>query len=134
MYYKAINTEDNNFDATYSLTAMDFIISNSLILSNQLIFDLSDNEDISPSSLSSKLIYNMTSTIAIASSYTYKQYSAESYESFIMLESAVQLLNLNHGNFNSSIKVSPYAMMSLGGKNVIYSKNEFGLNLKVFFN
>ena len=134
LYYKAINTEDNNFDAIYNLTAMDFIISNNLILSNQLIFDLSDSDDISPSSLSSKLIYNMAPAIAFASSYTYKQYSDESYESFFMFESAVQLLNLNHGNFNSNIKVSPYAMVSLGGKNVLYSKNEFGLNLKVFFN
>jgi hypothetical protein len=112
---------------------MDFIISNSLILSNQLILDLSDTDDISPSSLSSKLIYNMTPSIAIASSYTYKEYSDESYESFIMFESAVQFLNLNYGNFNSNIKVSPYVTVSVGGKNVLYSKNECGISLKLFF-
>ena len=133
LYFKAINTENANSDAIYGLVAMDFIISNSLILSNQLILDLSDSDDISPSSLSSKLICNINSTIAIAPSYTYKKYSNESYESFIMLESSVQFLNFNYGNFNSNIKVSPYVIMSLGGKNTVYAKNEFGISLKLFF-
>ena len=52
-----------------------------------------------------------------------------------MVEGAYQFLNHNFGNLDYDIKLIPYFMMSiLGSENLVHAKNEFGLNLRVFFN
>ena len=123
------------------LGAMDFIISNRMIWSNQLTIDYSDKYNMSPCSMSSKLIWNIGSRMALAPSFTYKKCDSieiadsDVYEGFIMFEGAYQFLNINSGNLNYDIKLIPYFMMSiLGSENRVHAKNEFGLNLDVFFN
>jgi len=143
LYFKGSNnrTLNSSANSTYLLNAMDFIISNRMIWSNQLIIDYKDGDNISPCSMSSKLIWNIGSKIALAPSFTYKKYDSiemadlDVYEGFIMFEGAYQFSNINSGNFNYDIKLIPYFKMSiLGSENLVHTKNEFGLDLKVFFN
>ena len=143
LYLKGSNNRTLNSSANsiYLLNAMDLMISNSMIWSNQLIIDYKDGDNISPCSMRTKLIWNIGSKIALAPSLTYKKYDSiemadlDVYEGFIMFEGAYQFSNINSGNFNYDIKLIPYFKMSiLGSENLVHAKNEFGLDLKVFFN
>ena len=143
LYFKGSDNQtlNSNTNSIYMLGAMDFIIHDRIILSNQLIVDYSDKDNISPCSIRSKLIWNINSKMALAPSFTYKKYDSieiadsDIYEGFIMVEGAYQFLDHNFGNLDYDIKLIPYFMMSiLGSENLIHAKNELGLNLKVFFN
>ena len=77
----------------------------------------------------------------MAPSFTYKKYDSieksddDIYEGFVMVEGAFQFLNHSLGHLDYNLKLIPYLKMSiLGSENLIHAKNEFGLNLNVFFN
>ena len=140
LYFKGSNSENVNLNAIYMLNAMDFIIGNRLVWSNQLIVDYKDRDNISPCSIKSKLIWNIMNNIALAPSFTYNKYDSieagdsDMYEGFMTLEGSFQFKS-DFGNLDYNMKLMPYLMMSLlGSENLVHAKNEFGLNLNVFFN
>ena len=140
LYFKGSNSEDSNLNAIYMLNAMDFMISNGLMWSNQLILDYQDRDNISPCSIKSKLIWNMMNHIALAPSFTYNKYDSietgdsDMYEAFLTLEGSFQFKS-GFGNLDYNMKLMPYLTMSLlGSENLVHAKNEIGLNLNVFFN
>ena len=55
---------------------------------------------------------------------------------FFLIEiKQVKINFINLVNFFKQLKLIPYFMMSiLGSENLVHAKNEFGLNLNVFFN
>tara|TARA_Y100001970_G_scaffold290273_1_gene423310 strand:- start:6178 stop:7371 length:1194 start_codon:yes stop_codon:yes gene_type:complete len=140
LYFKGSNSEESNLNAIYVLNAMDFMVHDKIIWSNQLVIDYQDNNNISPCSIKSKLIWNIMNNIALAPSFTYKKYDSietadsDIYEGFVMLEGAFQFKS-DFGNLDYNIQLMPYFMMSLlGSENLIHANNEFGLNLNLFFN
>jgi hypothetical protein len=140
LYFKGLNSEDSNLNAIYMLNAMDFMISNGLMWSNQLVLDYQDRDNISPCSIKSKLIWNIMNNMALAPSFTYNKYDSietgdsDMYEGFLTLEGSFQFKS-DFGNLDYNMKLIPYFTMSLlGSENLVHAKNEIGLNLNVFFN
>ena len=122
------------YEGIYGYGAFDLIISNSLIFTNRLQFDLQDNKDFLWSMVTSKLIYDLDDIISIAASGTYGQNNSGDYETIVILEGGYQFRNLNYGNLYVDAKISPFLRFNIAGQNVVYANREVGFNLYFFFN
>ena len=133
-YSRMKNTDNNYYEALFLTGAFDFIISNSLIFTNYMKFDIMDDDNISWSLVTSKLIYDLDDKISVAASGTYAQKNNGDYETFILVEGGYQFRNLNYGYMHVDAKISPFVRFNIGGKDVVYANREVGFNLYFFFN
>ena len=126
---------NNNYcNAASANIAMDLIISNTLILTNNIDLDLQDNNDFIWSTVSSKLIYDITEKITVAPSISYRQDNSGYHETNIMIEAGYQYKDLNYGYLHTDAKISPFVKFNIFGQDVIYADTEFGANFYFFFN
>ena len=133
--FMRIKDTDNTYSsAVYLTTAMDLIISKSLILTNLLRLDIQDRDDIFWTSLSSKLVYDLDNKVSFAPSIVHAQNNSGDYETFILVEGSYQFRNLNYGYLDTDAKISPYLKFNVAGQDVVYSNKEVGVNLYFFFN
>jgi len=133
-YTRLKDIDNNYYEALFLTGAMDLIISNELILTNFLKFDIIDDDDKSWSVLSSKLVYDLDEKISIAPSFTYAQNNSGDYENFVMIEGGYQFRDLNYGYLHVDAKISPYLRFNVAGQNVTYPNKEAGVNFYFFFN
>ena len=126
--------DNNYYDALFLTTAFDLIISESLILTNLFKIDIADSDDISWTTLSSKLVYDLDTKISVAPSFVYAQNNSGDYETFVMVDGSYQFRNLNYGYLHIDAKISPYLKFNISGQDVEYSKHEAGINFYFFFN
>tara|TARA_B100000686_G_scaffold193880_1_gene200756 strand:+ start:208 stop:1185 length:978 start_codon:yes stop_codon:yes gene_type:complete len=125
---------DNYSSVVYMRIAMDFIISEKLNFSNRLDYDFSDDADVFMSIFTSKFIYDINNNVSIAASSSFQQDNQGDYLLSFLLEGGYQFNNLTYGYTKSNIKLAPYFKSNIGGKNKIYSSEEFGLKIHLFFN
>ena len=121
-------------DVAYIRLAMDFIISNKLISSHKLDYELSDDSDVFMSLFTSKFIYDLNSNVSIAASSLFEQDNQGNYLSSLLLEGGYQFNNFTYGYTKLDFKLIPYFRVNIGGKNEIYSNEEFGIKIDIFFN
>jgi len=121
-------------DVAYIKFAMDFIVSNKLILSNKLDYELSDDNDVFMSLFTSKFIYDLNDNVSIAGSSLFEQDNQGDYLMNFLLEGGYQFNDFTYGHTKLDLKLIPYFRVNVGGKNKIYSDQEFGFKVNVFFN
>ena len=125
---------DKYSNIAYLRFAMDFIISNKLVLTNKLDYELSDDSDVFMSILTSKFIYDLNDNVSIAGSSSFEQDNQGDYLLNLLLEGGYQFSSLSYGYTKLDLKLVPYFRMNIGGKNKIYSNEEFGFKINIFFN
>ena len=125
---------DNYSDVIYAKLAIDFILSEKLNLSNKLDYELSDDNDVFMSLFTSKFIYDLNENVSVAGSLLFEQDNQGDYLFNFLLEGGYQFNNITHGYTKMNFKLSPYFGVNVGGKNSIYSSEEFGVKLNLFFN
>ena len=125
---------DEYSDILYLRLAMDFIVSQKLNLSNKLDYELSDDNDVFMSIFTTKFIYDLNDNVSVAGSLLFKQDNQGDYLLNFLLEGGYQFNNMAYGYTQSNLKLVPYFKMNIGGKNNIYSSEEFGFKIKLFFN
>ena len=96
--------------------------------------DLVDDDNIAETMIASKIIYDFSDKISLAPSYVYNVDNDGNNLSYFMLEGGFQFTKMKYGYFNYDIRLNPYFITNLSGKNRLYTKNIFGLSLKIFFN
>ena len=125
---------DNYSNVIYMRFAMDFIISEKLNFSNKLDYELSDDSDVFMSVFTSKFIYDLNDNVSLAGSSSFEQDNEGDYLLSFLLEGGYQFNNLTYGYTKSNLKLTPYFRTNIGGKNKIYSGEEFGFKVNLFFN
>ena len=125
---------DNYSDIMYVKFAMDFILSSKLNLSNKLDYELLDDNDTFMSLFISKFIYDLNKNVSVAGSFLFKQDNQGDYLLNFLLEGGYQFDNITHGYTKLNLKLTPYFKTNIGGKNNIYSSEEFGFKINLFFN
>ena len=125
---------DKYSNIAYFRFAMDFIISNKLVLSNKLDYELSDDSDVFMSLFASKFIYDLNDKVSVSGSSLFKQDNQGDYLMDFLLEGGYQFNNLSYGYTKLDFKLVPYFRVNIAGKNKIYSNEEVGFKINIFFN
>ena len=162
LYAKSINSDLSKTRSTILNVAMDFIISNKCILTNQVFFNVGDDQKInsgkeefevvndalplvskgSSNFINSKLIIDVNDMSSFGIGLEYRsnrflilnQTSVSQNLTSITFDAGIQFKNLSKGYMNYTFKLNPYARYVLSGKNIAYSQNEVGIKLSVLFN
>ena len=125
---------DTYSSVVYLRAAMDFIISEKLIMSNKLDYELSDDSDVFMSLFASKFIYDLNDKVSIAGGLQFEQDNDGDHLLNFLLEGGYQFNDIKYGYTKFNLKLSPYFKSNTGGKNSIYSAQELGIKIKLLFN
>jgi len=139
IFNRSVQLETNGVEGTrlsakYFSFAIDFIISNNFIWTNYFETKIKDDDYIFTPRIRSRLIYDISDKNSIALEFERMNgpSNTDLYGNSLTIFGAHQFLDIQWGNLNFNLKISPYYSHSLSGKN-FYKLNITGIEFNTYF-
>ena len=126
--------EGKTYSAQVFRAAIDFIISDKIILTNLIETNIKDKDYVSNEQIASKIIYDVSEKASAAIEFNRIDIasSADQYENSLKLYGSYQFSDIQWGNLNFDFKIVPFYSHSLSGKNY-FKTSSMGVQLHTYF-
>jgi len=126
--------EGETYSALIFRAAIDFIISDKIILTNLIETNMEDKDYISNQQIASRLIYDVSEKASAAIEFNRTDIAsfADQYENLLKLYGSYQFSDIQWGNLNFNLKIVPFYSHSLSGKNFFKTKT-MGVQFHTYF-